>query len=77
MNYEGACLDIMNKISYLQLNMLYLTIDRINFSSQYLHFRKKIARSLSHALKISRYYRVNNKHGGRMLQGKVGYLTIF
>ena len=38
---------------------------------------KKFPRSLSHALEISQYYRVNNKHGGRVELAIVGYLTIY
>ena len=48
-----------------------------NFSSQCLHFRKNIPTvTVSRTLDFVIYYRVNNRHGGRMERAKVGYLTI-
>ena len=47
-----------------------------NFSSQFLHFHKKIPTvTVSRTLDFVIYYRVNNRHGGRMERAKVGYLT--
>ena len=72
----------VDKISYLKLNMLFLTVcasfrqDQLFFAVFYTSV-KKFPRSLLRALEILRYCRVNNKRGGRMEQAKVGYLTIY
>ena len=83
MSYEGAFLDIskseLNKLSKVKnavLNCLCLILTGSTFPRSVYTSVKKFPRSLSHALEISRYYRVNNKHGGRMEQAHVGYLTI-
>ena len=80
MSYEEAFLDISKselwEVKYAVLNCLCLILTGSTFPRSVYTYVKKFPRSLSRALKISRYYRVNNKHGGFMEGTKVGYLTI-
>ena len=67
----------MSKVKYAVLNCLCFILTGSTFPSIVYTSVKKFPRSLTHALEISRYFRVNNKHCERMELAIVGYLTIY
>ena len=70
----------MSKISYLKLNMLYLTVCASFWQDQLFLavFTLPLKNSHGHSRTHSRFRdRVNYKHGGRMSLAIVGYLTIY
>ena len=67
----------VSKISYLKLSCLCLILTGSTFPRSVYTSVKKFQQSLTLALEISRYYRLNNKHGRRIELANVVYLTIF